>query len=59
MILLYGDVEAWDRVNGELLSPTLEKIGMSQKYVRLVRRTYVNTRVQYRLGVDETDWMRS
>ena len=37
----------------------LEKVGLSDKIVRIIRSMYVGTRAKYRLGALETEWMRS
>ena len=54
------DIEkAYDRVDRKLMCQMLEKIGMTDKYVRIIKSMYVNTRAKYRLGDVETDWVRS
>ena len=54
------DIEkAYDRVNREMLGIVLEKIGLSDKIVNIVRSMYVDTKAKYRLGDIETDWVKS
>jgi hypothetical protein len=35
------------------------KIGISERYVRIVKSKYVYTQVKDRLGAVETDWVKS
>jgi hypothetical protein len=41
--------KAYDRVDRKLLCEILEKTGMSEKYVRLVKSMHVNTQDKYRM----------
>ena len=54
------DIEkAYDRVNRELLCKVLSKCGLSEKFVRIIRSMYENTRARYMLGDIESDWVES
>ena len=54
------DIEkAYDTVNRDLLCKVLERIGMSRKIVNIIGSMYTETKVKYRIGEIETDWVRS
>ena len=54
------DIEkAYDRVDRNILCKVLEKIGLSEKWVKVIRSMYENTRAKYSLGDTESDWVRS
>ena len=60
LYLGFLDIEkAYDRVNRGMLCKVLEKIGLSNKVVNVIRSMYENTRAKYRLGSIETDWVLS
>ena len=60
LYLGFLDIEkAYDRVSREVLYRVLEKIGLSEKIVRIIKSMYVNTRAKYNLGTIETGWVRS
>ena len=60
LYLGFLDIEkAYDRVSREMLCKVLEKVGLSEKIVNIVRSMYQNTRAKYRLGNIETEWVRS
>lgn len=42
-----------------MLGRVLERIGLSDKYVRIIRSMYVNTSAKYSIGEIETGWVRS
>ena len=54
------DIEkAYDRVNRSLMCAVLEKVGISEKIVNIVRSMYKDTRAKFTLGNLETDWVKS
>ena len=54
------DIEkAYDRVNRTMMCKVLEKLGMCEKIVNIIRSMYVDTRAKYRMGEIETDWVLS
>ena len=60
MYVAFLDVEkAYDRVKRDILYSVLERLGMSEKIVSIVRSLYRETRAIYTLGNIRTDWMYS
>ena len=60
LYLCFLDIEkAYDRVNREILWKVLDKVGLSEKIVKIIRSMYEDTKAIYRLGTLETDWVRS
>ena len=60
LYLGFLDIEkAYDRVNRRQLCAVLEKVGLSEKIVNIVRSMYEDTKAKYRLGNLETDWVKS
>ena len=51
--------KAYDRINREMLCRVLEKVGLSEKTVNIVRSMYVDTKARYGLRNIETDWVKS
>ena len=60
LYLGFLDIEkAYDRVSREMLCKVLEKVGLSEKIVNIIRSMYEDTKAKYRLGNIETEWVRS
>ena len=58
--MAFLDIEkAYDKVNRSILWKVLERCGMSEKIVNIIKSMYVNTRGKYALGELETDWVKS
>lgn len=56
----FSDMEkAYDRVNRNILYWGLEKVGLSDKVVTIIRSMYVDTRAKHRLGNLVASWVRS
>ena len=60
LYLGFLDIEkAYDRVNRGMLCSVLERVGLSEKIVNIIKSMYVGTRAIYRLGNLETEWVKS
>ena len=60
LYLGFLDIEkAYDRVSRDMLCKVLEKVGLSEKIVNIVKSMYEDTRAKCRLGNVETEWVRS
>ena len=60
LYLGFLDIEkAYDRVNREMLCRVLEKVGLCEKIVNIVRSMYVDTKARYKQGNIKTDWVKS
>ena len=58
--MAFLDIEkAYDKVNRSILWKVLERCGMTEKIVNIIKSMYVNTRGKYALGELETDWVKS
>ena len=54
------DIEkVYHRVNRRMLCKVLERIGMSEKVVKIISSMYVNTRAKLSMGDLETGWVNS
>ena len=54
------DIEkVYDIVNRRMPCKVLERIGMSEKIVRIISNMYENTRVKFSMGDLDTGWVSS
>ena len=59
LYMAFLDIEkAYDRVDRSILCSVLSRVGMSTKYVNIIRSMYEETKAIYTLGDIETDWVK-